>query len=252
MEKFFTGTVAQAICEEAVSEEHFSVDGTLVESWASMKSFRPKDEDDDEGDSNGWADFKNKKRSNQTHRSRTDPEALLRRKGGGQEAKLSHSLHTVVDNRNGLIVAVEVAEASGTAERTAAKSMLKKMRRRHGLRPKTLAADKGYDDGQFLHDVERDLKVKPHVPTRKGPIKATDHKGQARRRARRRKRTLGYRLSERKRRLVEKPFGWLKGIAGLRRTRFVGRWKTKLFAEASAAAYNLLRLTKLRLDGAPA
>lgn len=252
MERFFNGTVAQAICEEAVSEEHFSVDGALIESWASMKSFRPKAEDDDEGDSNGWADFKNKKRSNQTHRSKTDPEALLRRKGGGQEAKLSHSLHTLVDNRNGLIMAVEVAEASGTAERTAAKAMLRRVRRRHGLRPKTLAADKGYDDGQFLHDVEHDLKVKPHVPTRKGPIKATDYKGEARRRARRRKRTLGYRLSERKRRLVEKPFGWLKEIAGLRRTRFVGRWKTTLFAEASAAAYNLLRLTKIRFEAVPA
>ena len=94
--------------------------------------------------------------------------------------------------------------------------------------------------------------MKPHVPTRKGPIKATDYKGEARRRARRRKRTLGYRLSERKRRLVEKPFGWLKEIAGLRRTRFVGRWKTTLFAEASAAAYNLLRLTKIRFEAVPA
>ena len=233
MEKFFNGWVAHAICEDAVSEEHFSVDGTLVESWASMKSFRPKDEDDDESDSKGWADFKNKKRSNQTHRSKTDPEALLRRKGRGQEAKLSHSLHTLVDNRNGMIMAVEVAEASGTAERTAAKAMLKKVRRRHGLRPKTLAADKGYDDGQFLHEVEHDHNVKPHVPTRKGPIKATDYKGEARRRARRRKRTLGYQLSERNRRLVEKPFGWLKEIAGLRRTRFMGRWKTKLFAQIS-------------------
>ena len=151
MEKFFNGTVAQAICEDAVSEEHFSVDGTLIESWASMKSFRPKDDDDD----------------------------------------------------------------------------------------------------QFLHDVE-ELNMKPHVPTRKGPIKATDQKGEAHRRARRRKRTLGYQLSERKRRLVEKPFGWLKEIAGLRRTRFVGRWKTKLFAQVSAAAYNLLRLTRIRLEAAQA
>lgn len=251
MEKFFNGTVAQAICEGAVSEEHFSVDGTLIESWASMKSFRPNDEDDEEGDSNGWADSRNKKRSNETHRSRTDREALLGRKGRGQEAKLSHSLHTLVDNRNGLIMAVEVAEASGTAERTAAKTMLKKVRRRHHLRPKTLAADKGYDDGQFLHEVEHDLNVKPHVPTRKGPIKATDHKGEARRKARRRKRTLGYQLSERKRRLVEKPFGWLKAVAGLRRTRFVGRWKTTLFAEAAAAAYNLLRLTRIRFEAVP-
>ncbi len=149
-------------------------------------------------------------------------------------------------------MAVEVAEASGTAERTAAKAMIKKVRRRHGLRPKTLAADKGYDDGRFLHEVEHDLNVKPHVPTRKGPIKATDHKGEARRRARRRKRTLGYQLSERKRRLVEKPFGWLKEIAGLRRTRFVGRWKTKLFAQVSAAAYNLLRLTRIRLEAVQA
>ncbi len=130
--------------------------------------------------------------------------------------------------------------------------MLRKVRKRHGLRPKTLAADKGYDDGQFLHDVEHELNVKPHVPTRKGPIKAEDHKGDARRRARRRKRTLGYQLSERKRRLVEKPFGWLKEIAGLKRARQVGRWKTRLFAEASAAAYNLLRLTKIKSEPVPA
>ena len=252
MEKFFNGTVAQAIRDEAASQEHFSVDGTLIESWASMKSFRPKDEDDDEGDSNGWADFRKSKRSNRTHQSKTDPEALLRRKSNGQEAKLSHSLHTLVDNRNGLILDLEIEEASGTAERRAAKVMLRKVRRRHGLRPKTLAADKGYDDGQFLHDVEHEFHAKPHVPTRKGRIKATDHKGQARRRARRRKRTLGYRLSERKRRLVEKPFGWLKEIAGLRRTRFVERWKTRIYAEASAAAYNLLRLSKLRLEAVPA
>ena len=243
MEKFFNGVVAQAICEEAVSLDHFSVDGTLIESWASLKSFRPRDEDDDEGDSNGWADFRNTKRSNETHASKTDPEARLLRKSLGQAAKLSHSLHTLVDNRNGLIVDVEVAEASGTAERTAAKTMLKRIRSRHGLRPKTLAGDKGYDDGQFLHEVEKDFGVVPHVPTRKGPIKSTDEKGQARRRARRRARTVGFKISERKRRLVEKPFGWLKEIGGLRRTRFVGRWKTKLFAYASAAAYNLLRLT---------
>ena len=110
-------------------------------------------------------------------------------------------------------MAVEGPEASGTAERSAAKAMIKKVRRRHGLRPKTLAADKGYDEGRFLHDVE-DLKVKPHVPTRKGPIRATDRKGEAHRRARRRKRTMGYQLSERERRLALKPFGWLKEIAG--------------------------------------
>jgi len=247
MEKFFNGTVAQAICEDAVSQEHFSVDGTLIQSWASMKSFRPKDEDDKD-DSNGWADFKNKKRSNKTHESKTDPEALLRSKGYRQEAKLCHSLHTLVENRNGLIIDVAVAEASGTAERTAAKAMLKKVKSRHRLSPRTVAADKGYDDGQFLHDLEHELKVKPHVAIRKGAIKSKDHKGLARKRARRRKKTVGYQISERKRRLVEKPFGWLKDIAGLRRMRFVGRWKTRLLAQASAAAYNLLRLTRIRLD----
>lgn len=246
MEKFFNGTVSQGICEEAISHDHFSVDGTLIESWASLKSFRPKDEEeDDDRDSNGWADFKGSKRSNKTHASKTDPEARLLRKSLGEVAKLSHSLHTLVDNRNGLIVDLEVDEASGTAERSAAKAMLKRIRKRHGLRPKTLAADKGYDDGEFLHEVETDFGIVPHVPIRKGRIKSTDEKGEARRRARRRARTVGFKISERKRRLVEKPFGWLKEIGGLRRTRFVGRWKTKLFACASAAAYNLLRLAKL-------
>lgn len=237
MAKFFEGTVAQAIAEGAASEDHFSVDGTLIQSWASLKSFRPKDEDDDDRDSNGWADFKGKKRSNETHASKTDPEARLQRKGAGQEAKLSHSLHTLVENRNGLVLAIEVEEASGTAERRAAKTMLTRVRESLGLRR--------YDDGQFLHDVEFEHGVKPHVPTRDGPIKDKSHRGDARRRARRRKRNLGYKLSEKKRRLVEQPFGWLKGVAGLRRTRYVERWKTKLYAEVSAAAFNLLRLAKL-------
>jgi len=245
MAKFFEGTVAQAIAEGAASEDHFSVDGTLIQSWASLKSFRPKDEDDDDRDSNGWADFKGRKRSNETHESKTDPEARLHRKGSGQEAKLSHSLHALVENRNGLVLAIEVEEASGTAERRAARAMLTRVREKLGLRPKTLAADKGYDDGQFLHDVEFEHGAKPHVPTRDGPIKDKSHRGDARRRARRRKRSLGYQLSEKKRRLVEQPFGWLKGVAGLRRTRFVERWKTRLCAEVSAAAFNLLRLAKL-------
>jgi len=246
MEAFFNGSVAEGIREGAMSTEHFSVDGTLIQAWASMKSFRPKDEDQSAPDGNGWAEFEGKKRSNQTHQSKTDPEALLRRKGPGQEARLSHSLHTLVEHRSGLVVDVVVDEATQRSERAAAKRMLRKVRRRHAIRPKTLAADKGYDDGEFLCELEKVLGVTPHVAIRAGPIKSCTEAGDARRRARRRERSKAYRVSQRKRRLVEKPFGWLKVVGGLARTRFVGRWKTQLYAYAAAAAFNLLGITRWR------
>ena len=247
MRRFFEGSVAAAIEAEATSDDHFSVDGTLIESWASMKSFRPKDEDDDEdgGDSNRWADFRGERRSNATHASKTDPEARLARKGRGQAAILAHSMHALMENRHGLVMDIEIAEANGTAERQCAEKMIKRVRKRHGLRPKTLGTDKGYDDGNFIDQFERKLKIIPHVAVREGKIVDSGRAGQARRRARRRQKTQGYQMSQHSRKRIEAIFGWLKEIGRLRRARFAGQWKIQLYAYAAAATYNFLRLEQL-------
>jgi len=241
MQHFFDGSVARAIQEEAVSDDHFSADGTLIQAWASMKSFRPKGEDDDE-DSNGWGGFSGEKRSNETHESKTDPEARLMRKSKGQASMLAHSMHVLMENRHGLLVDVRVAEANGTAEREEAEAMIGRVRKRQHLRPKTLGADKGFDDGAFLRRLEKDHHIVPHVAIREGAIKSHTPEADARRRARRRRRTIGYQISQVVRRRIEPALGWIKGTGGLARTRFVGRWKTQLYAFAAGAAYNFLRL----------
>jgi transposase len=253
---FFDAVVNRAITSGLCSE-HFSVDGTLIESFAAAKSFRPKDEPTDRGDANGFqprnpeVDFRGQKRSNDTHASRTDPEARLYRKGVGQEAKLSHMGHLLAENRHGLIVGVGVSEANGTAERQAALEMLTRAKRRHRLRPTTLGADKGYDAGQFFRKLER-RKVTPHVPIVKPPRdpKTVPQKDQvpdirARRRMQARLGTEGYTLSQRCRKKIEEGIGWVKTVAGLARSRWVGRWKLRQMAELAAAAYNLVRMRKL-------
>lgn len=249
--RFFEGTVAHTIEVEAAGSEHFSVDGTLIQAWGSMKSFRPKDEpeptrhdDDGPSASNRWEDFHGEKRSNVTHQSKTDPEARLARKGRGQGAILAHSMHALMDNRHGLLLDVMVTEANGKAEREAAERMLRKVRKRHRLRAKTLGADKGYDDGAFLERLEKQLKVRPHVAIRDGAIKGKDDKARARRLARQRAKHKGYQKSQRCRKRIEEIFGWIKGVAGMTKTRFVGRWKIQLQAWAAGACYNLMRLAK--------
>lgn len=253
MARFFQGSVVAAIKEEAASREHFSVDGTLIEAWASMKSFRPKDEEPPQGGgdgdgpnpANGWVDWKGEKRSNQTHESKTDPEARLARKGAGQASVLAHSLHVLMENRHGLIMDLEVLEAGGQAERQAAAVMLERAVKNRRLEPKTLGADKGYDDGKFLVAVERELQVEPHVAIREGQMVVEDLASLTRFEARCRQQSEAYRVSKRKRMRVEEIFGWLKTVGGLRKTRFVGQWKTKLYAQAAGAAWNLLRLCNL-------
>ena len=250
--KFFDRVVAEALAEQWASEGHFTVDGTLIQSWASLKSLEPRDpqaegpERDDDDPGNPSVNFRGEKRSNATHVSRTDPEARLMRKGKGKEALLYHSGHVLMENRHGLILGAEVEAADGTAERRAARRMLDHARRRHGLEPETAGLDAAYDDGTFLEALESDQGVVPHVPIRKGPIKATDAAGEARRRARRRQRTKGYALSQRIRKRVEEIFGWLKTVAGQARTRFVGRWKIRQAFTLAAAAYNLLRMVRLK------
>ena len=150
-----------------------------------------------------------------------------------------------MENENALMMDVSVAEATNQSEREQAVEMTHRFRRRYWMKPKTLGADKGYDDGKFLHELESDMGIVPHVATRAGPMKAQDEGGEARRRARRRKKTKGYRRSQRVRKQVEPVIGWLKQVAELRRARFVGRWKTQLYAYAAGAAYNLMRLGNL-------
>ena len=215
-----------------MSGDHFSVDGTLLEAWASMKSFRPKDDDD--SDNNGWGDFRGQKRSNETHESKTDPEAKLMRKGNGREAKLSFAAHALMENRNGLLVDLAVSEANGTCERETALSMLEE----HAPSGATVGADRGYDTCDFVART-RQTGVTPHV---------AQHENQRRRSAidRRTTRHRGYAISQHLRKRIEQIFGWIKTVGGLRRTRFKGRAKTQLAAYMVGAAYNLLRIAKLR------
>jgi transposase len=258
---FFELVVKRAIDAGLTSDDHFSVDGTLIESYASLKSFRPKDNDqDDPGDGNGFkprnaaVDFHGQKRSNATHRSTTDGEALLYRKGNGQPALLYHMGHAVTENRHGLIMAVAVTEASGTAEPAAAEAMVDDLRDRFGIRVGTLGADKNYDSGPHLLELER-RGVTPHVAMRTGPVggeKQTTHRWRrnragiaARQRMASRLGDAAYAVSQRCRKLAEEGFGWLKTVAGMVRTRLVGRWKIRQQMHLAAAAYNLVRMRKL-------
>jgi hypothetical protein len=270
---FFDAVVREAITAGLCSE-HFSVDGTLIESFGSIKSFQPipaetpnpspkdgpssgSDNGLSSSDGNGFksrnpeVDFHGQKRTNATHRSRTDPESKLHRKGKGKEAKLSHMGHALGENRHGLIVNIVVTEANGTAEREAALALLDETETTHGLKPKTLGADKGYDDGQFLQDVE-ERKIEPHVPLTGEPrdpetVCGKDRpKVEARNRMKSRQESEGYRLSQKCRKKIEEVFGWLKEIANLGRSRVVGRWKMQQMLEMGAAAYNLVRLRRLQ------
>lgn len=226
--KFFRKIVQQAEQAGLMSDDHFSVDGTLIEAWASMKSLRPRHDDDDQ-DTNGWSDFKGKKRSNKTHESKTDPEAKLMRKSDGKEAKLSFGAHALTENRNGLVKDLQVSEANGRCEREVALEMLDV----HVERGATLGADSAYNTRDFVADC-RERGVTPHVAGKKNSAidaRTTRHSG--------------YQASQKVRKRIEQVFGWLKTIGGLPKTRYKGRAKTQLYAFMAGAAYNLLRITKL-------
>jgi transposase len=253
---FFDAVVQEALTAGLCSE-HFSVDGTLIESFASAKSFQPKDQKPNEpSDANGFqpsnpdVDFHGQKRTNATHQSRTDAEAKLYRKGPGKEAKLSHRGHTLTENRHGLIVNVTVTQANGTVERQATLDRLEGAKATHQVQPKTLGADKGYDTGEFFQELEA-REIEPHVPLvhEPGDPEKTPHPQrraamEARRRMQARRTTEGYRLSQKCRKKFEEGFGWLKTIAGLEKSRVVGRWKLKQLFEIGATAYNLIRMMK--------
>src|SRR5262245_21521157 len=269
--KFFDAVVSEALTANLCSE-HFSVDGTMIESLASAKSFQPKPKpaDTDPADTandgpsspsspdaqgfkprNVEVDFHGQKRTNETHQSRTDPEARLHRKGPGKEATLSHMGHALTENRHGLVVGITIREANGTAEREAAWHRVDELSETQQRAPKPLGTDKAYDSGEFLQDLEaRDIE--PHVPLVKYPCDIDDvvhtkrHPGvQARHRMKERQATVGYQLSQKCRKKVEEVFGWLKEIGELGRSRVLGRWKIRQLWEIGAAAYNLIRLRKL-------
>lgn len=235
--KFFVEVFRTAQDAGLASSEHFSVDGTLIEAWASMKSFRPRDEDDDDCDGNGWADFSGKKRSNETHESKTDPEAKLMRKGMGKEAKLSFGAHCLMENRNGLMADLRVTEANGRCETDAALDMLEELPSARHRR--TVGADKGYDNRRFV-DGCRSEGVTPHVAQRKRSRGARGSAIDGRT-----TRHSGFIASQRVRKRIEQIFGWMKTTAGLRKTRLRGIARTRLLVYLAGAAYNLLRIAKL-------
>lgn len=218
-----------------LSDEHFSVDGTLVEAWASMKSFRPKDgsgEPPADG-RNGERDFHGEKRSNETHASTTDPDARLYKKAAGQASKLCHMGHVVMENRNGLVVGATATLATGTAEREAAEAMIGDMPDGGRI---TLGADKAYDTADFVAEMRRQ-GVTPHV-TQNNKRRRSAIDGRTTRHA-------GYKVSQRVRKRIEEVFGWMKTVGGQRKTRYHGTAKVSWMFTLSAAAYNLIRLPKL-------
>jgi transposase len=232
-QRFFAHVKAQAT--GLMSDEHFTVDGTLIEAWAGQKSFSRKEKDKD-GDGGG-GDFRGEQRRNQTHASSTDPEARLYKKSAGQEAKLSYLGHTLVENRNGLIAAAMTTQADGRAERDAALLMLHELSRKRGGRI-TAGADRAYDTRDFVSTV-RELGVTPHVARRQHG--AIDE---------RTSRHPGYAISLSKRWLVEKPFGWLKQIGPLKKVKLRGLAKVDWLFVFSCAAFNLIRIPKLRAQSA--
>ena len=236
-DRFFAAVVGQAKLRRYVSSDHFSVDGTLLEAWASHKSFKPKGDPDGPvgpGGRNVEADFRGEKRSNETHRSTTDPEALLARKSNNTAARLCFAGHLLIENRNALIVDAELTQADGFAERATAVELLARLPRRR--RRRTVAADKAYDTRAFVADC-RDLGVTPHVAQNTANRRSAID--------RRTTRHPGHRASQRTRPRIEEPFGWIKTVAGGRKLRYKGRQRNRAWFLLTTATYNLLRITAL-------
>jgi len=238
---FLAGIVDRAKTARLISTEHFTVDGTLIEAWASLKSFRPRDEapgdrppPDDPG--NPTVNFRGELRTNQTHASTTDPEARLMRKGAGKEAKLVFAGHALTENRHGLVVDVRVTEATGTAEPEAALEMVD-AQQETGMPIATVAGDKAYDRATFVDEL-RERGVTPHVAQNITAHRGSNVDGRTTRHP-------GYAVSQRKRKLVEQVFGWGKTVGGLRKTRYRGVARTQFWAQMVASAYDLLRMAKL-------
>lgn len=239
--EFLSALLALPRVRKLLSRDHFSVDGTLLKAWASMKSFQPKDGSGNPpgGGRNGERDFRGEKRSNDTHSSVTDPDARLYRKGAGRESVLCYMGHALMENRNGLAVGGDVTHATGTAEREAAIAILDS---RVTARRITLGADKGYDVADFVEAL-REREVTPHVAIN-GNIRKS---GKPRRTAidRRTTRHPGYAISQVVRKRIEEIFGWSKSVGGLVQVKLRGLAKVKALFTFGLAAYNLIRLPKL-------
>jgi transposase len=234
--EFLSKVVLQAQEKGLTSDEHFTVDGTLIEAWASLKSFQPKDSKQDPPDDPGnpTVNFHGEKRSNDTHESTTDPDSRLARKGNGKEAKLSYNGNLLTENRSGLIVETELFQANGTAERDAALVMLERITTPRRI---TVGADKGYDTKDFVAEC-RQMNVTPHVAqnTKRNGGSAVDA---------RTTRHASYAVSQLKRKRIEECFGWLKTVALIRKVRHRGIEKVSWLFTFAAAAYNLVRMRKL-------
>ena len=234
--QFLAAVTAEAQRRQLLSSDHFTVDGTLLQAWASLKSVRPRDDDSPppaRGGRNRAVDFRGQHRSNQTHVSQTDPEARLARKGDGQETRLAFAGHVLMENRNGLVTDVVVTQVHGHAEREAALHMLD--RRETGGRI-TLGADKGYDTEDFVAAC-RAREVTPHVAQH-----TTNRRSRIDRRV---TRHPGYAISQRVRKRVEEIFGWIKTVGGGRKLRYIGVARNQLWATLAATAYNLVRMAHI-------
>ena len=238
--EFFFGVVNQARKKKLMSDEHFTADGTLIEAWASLKSFKRKDgkgkkgaPPDDPG--NPTVNFHGEKRGNETHESTTDPEARLAKKSAGKEAKLSYCANALMENRNGLLMNFIIDTADGYAERGSAIAMVDESV--PGDKRITLGADAAYDTSDFV-EVCRDRNITPHVSQNEKRNGGSALDGRTTRHA-------GYAISQMKRKLVEEIFGWMKTVGGMRKTRYKGKVRTQLWAYIVGAAYNLMRMAKL-------
>ncbi len=237
-QEFFTRVREYATQQGLLSDEHFTVDGTLIEAWASQKSFQPKDRNGEpptsgEGGRNAEVDFRGKERTNDTHESKTDADARLYKKAKGAEARLCYLGHVVMENRNGLVVDTVVTLASGTAERDAAVQMISGIPGTHRI---TVGADKAYDVASFVEEMH-ELKATPHVAQKE---KGSAIDGRTTRHA-------GYLISQKKRKRVEEIFGWMKTVGTLRKTRHRGRIRVSWVYQFTMAAYNLVRIRNLEL-----
>lgn len=232
--KFFALVVAEAMESGLMSDEHFTVDGTLLEACASLKSFKRKDSGDQppaDDPGNPTVNFHGEERKNETHVSTTDPDALLARKGSGKEAKMSYSGHVLMENRNGMVVDVEVLQANGTAERDAALVMIERIEGNHRV---TVGADKNYDTKNCVAEM-RNLKATPHVAQKR---RGSAIDGRTTRHA-------GYAISQVKRKRIEEIFGWMKTVGGMRKLRHRGLQLVGWMFTFAAAAYNLVRMRNL-------
>jgi transposase len=235
-EGFFAGVIRQARAQRLLSDEHFTVDGTLIESWASLKSLKRKDGEPPRsgGDGTGMVDFRGEKRTNATHESSTDPQAKLMRKGNGQPAKLSFGAHALMENRNGLLIDLAITDATLFEPKAITPLLDRRRLGRRGM--STLGADKGYHNKAFVR-LLRDRNIAPHIAR----IEKRNTPGLDARTTRHH----GYALSQRKRKRIEEIFGWMKSVGGLRKSRFIGIAKTQLAAYLVGAAYNLLRMARM-------